>query len=179
MDRVRRCWTIQIKCGCRCCPINCKKHRGVKQVKCGRVGVAVVTGARSKWNCGTLNAVLGDGSMTRVTGFHCINDNGQRVLCDAFGNNVAFDCPNCGHPMLAIILPNQNRRGSTPDNPAVCRHCGFRGWLTTEPAKQLLRLQYSDSDPPTLPIPKIKSLPDQVQALAGGLLSPCFPAHQR
>ena len=82
--------------------------------------------------------------MTRVTDFRCVDETGDRVLCDAYGNNVAFRCPKCGHPMLAIILPKQNRRGSTPKNPTICRHCGFRAWVVAEPAKQLLRLQSPD-----------------------------------
>jgi predicted RNA-binding Zn-ribbon protein involved in translation (DUF1610 family) len=82
--------------------------------------------------------------MTRVTDFHCVDESGERVICDPYGNNVAFKCKKCGHPMLAIVLPKQNRRGSTPDNPAVCRHCGFRAWVVAEPAKRLLRLQTSD-----------------------------------
>jgi DNA-directed RNA polymerase subunit RPC12/RpoP len=82
--------------------------------------------------------------MTRVTDFHMVNEAGDRVLCDAFGNNVAFNCPKCGHPMLAIILPEQNKPGSTPNNAAICRHCDFRVWVVAEPAKKLLRLQSSD-----------------------------------
>jgi DNA-directed RNA polymerase subunit RPC12/RpoP len=82
--------------------------------------------------------------MTKVTDFRLVDENGDRALSDAFGNNVAFKCMKCGHPMLAIILPKQNRHGSTPENPAVCRHCGFRAWLVAEPAKKLLRLRSSD-----------------------------------
>jgi predicted RNA-binding Zn-ribbon protein involved in translation (DUF1610 family) len=82
--------------------------------------------------------------MTRVTGLRRVNEKGDRLLCDAFGNNVAFDCPCCGHPMLAIVLPEQNRRGSNPNNPAICRHCNFRGWIIAEPDKELLRLIYED-----------------------------------
>lgn len=43
--------------------------------------------------------------MTQVTDFHCFREKGHEVLCDAYGNNVAFTCPDCGHPMPAIILP--------------------------------------------------------------------------
>jgi hypothetical protein len=82
--------------------------------------------------------------MARVTDYHCINENGESVLCDAFGNNVAFKCPKCEHPMLAIVLPKQDRRGSTPENPAICRHCDFQAWVVAEPAKKLLRLQPLD-----------------------------------
>lgn len=82
--------------------------------------------------------------MTKVTDFQLLDEEGRRTVCDAFGNNVAFKCVKCGHPMLAIVLPEQNRRGSTPDNPAVCRHCGFTAWLVAEPSKKLLRVQSLD-----------------------------------
>ena len=82
--------------------------------------------------------------MTRVTGFHLVGEGGERALCDAFGNNVAFKCMKCGLPMLAVMRPEQNQRGSTPENPAVCRHCGFCAWLVAEPAKRLLRVNSSD-----------------------------------
>ena len=84
--------------------------------------------------------------MTRVTDFHLLNEWGDEVLCDAYGNNVAFKCHDCGHPMLATVLPEQNERGSNADNPSVCRHCGFRVWVVAEPTKKLLRLQSSDED---------------------------------
>jgi predicted RNA-binding Zn-ribbon protein involved in translation (DUF1610 family) len=82
--------------------------------------------------------------MTRVTDFKLLDEAERPALCDAYGNNVAFKCMKCGHPMLAIILPKQNRHGSTPENPAVCRHCGFTAWLVAEPAKMLLRVKSSD-----------------------------------
>jgi hypothetical protein len=82
--------------------------------------------------------------MTRVTDFGLLGEKGDRALCDAYGNNVAFKCPKCGHPMLAIILPKQNRRGSTPENQAECRHCHFHAWIVAEPAKKLLRLRSLD-----------------------------------
>ena len=78
--------------------------------------------------------------MTRVTDFHSVHEKCHDVLCDAYGNNVAFTCPDCGHPMLAIILPNQNRHGSTPRNPAACRHCRHRWWVSAEPDKKLLTI---------------------------------------
>ena len=84
------------------------------------------------------------GKMTRVTDFNLVDEAGERALCDAYGNNVAFKCPKCGHPMLAIILPKQNRRGSTPENEAECRNCEFRAWVVAEPAQKLLRLQSKD-----------------------------------
>jgi hypothetical protein len=82
--------------------------------------------------------------MTRVTDFTCVNERGERVLCDAYGNNVAFECRNCGHPMLAIVLPKQNRRGSNPDNPAVCRHCKSRFWVVAETGEKRLQVNPVD-----------------------------------
>jgi predicted RNA-binding Zn-ribbon protein involved in translation (DUF1610 family) len=38
--------------------------------------------------------------MTKVTDFNLVDDAGETSPCDAFGNNVAFKCPKCGHPML-------------------------------------------------------------------------------
>jgi len=53
--------------------------------------------------------------MATVTDFHCTDEGGLRVLCDAHGNNVAFRCQGCGGPVLAVIREHQ--RGSHPDNP--------------------------------------------------------------
>lgn len=52
--------------------------------------------------------------MAKVTGLNCIDEAGYRVLCDPFGNNVAFRCPACGGPVLSIILENQRdqRKGT-------------------------------------------------------------------
>ncbi len=82
--------------------------------------------------------------MTRITDFHLVDENGNKALCDAYGNNVAFKCPKCGHPMLAVVIPKQSRHGSTSENPAICRHCDFRAWVIAEPDKKLLRLQSLD-----------------------------------
>ena len=68
--------------------------------------------------------------MAKVTTFGCIDERGERVLCDAFGNNVAFKCPDCGHPVLAIVRKDQ--RGSSKDKFAECPHCRFRGWVDAD-----------------------------------------------
>src|ERR1035437_9926080 len=74
-----------------------------------------------------------------ITGFLCVDESGQRLRCDAFGNNVAFSCVNCGHPMLAIIREHQ--RGSKASNPAVCPGCGLRVWFSVEPVCGRIRLR--------------------------------------
>ena len=77
--------------------------------------------------------------MAKVTDFECVDDTGHRILCDAFGNNVAFKCPMCAHPVLAIVRVNQ--RGSGPNNPAVCRRCGNVYWLILDADRRLLKLK--------------------------------------
>jgi len=58
-------------------------------------------------------------TMATITGFRCVNQKNEELPSDPFGNNVAFDCPKCGHPVLAIIRENQ--RGSDASHPAICR----------------------------------------------------------
>lgn len=43
-----------------------------------------------------------------------------RVHAD--GNNVAWCCPECCHPI--ILVYQKNRVGSSRDNPSVCNGCG-------------------------------------------------------
>lgn len=73
--------------------------------------------------------------MAKVTDFKCIDLDGKDIACDAFGNNVAIGCPNCGYPILAITLLDQ--RGSSERNPACCRKCGFKCWIEIHGADTL------------------------------------------
>jgi len=57
-----------------------------------------------------------------ITGFLIMDGDGDQVLADAQGQYLAFDCPGCGHPLLATTLENQ--RGSDEDHPAKCPDCG-------------------------------------------------------
>lgn len=65
--------------------------------------------------------------MTKITGFLLMNWNGVEVSADCFGNNVAFSCPRCGHPVLAIARKNQ--RGSDASHPTKCKGCGHGYFL--------------------------------------------------
>jgi hypothetical protein len=76
--------------------------------------------------------------MATITKFRCTDEKGQQILCDAFGNNVAFNCSNCNHPMLAIIRENQ--RGSDANHPAECPNCRFSCWLEDDQVARILRL---------------------------------------
>jgi hypothetical protein len=68
--------------------------------------------------------------VTRVSHLSCVDERDRPVPCDTFGNNVAFACPRCGHPMLAIAREHQ--RGSSPDNPARCRKCKYECWVEAD-----------------------------------------------
>lgn len=60
--------------------------------------------------------------MATITGFIGVYSDGTSAKVDAHGNNVAFACPSCGHPVLAIAREHQ--RGSSSTKPATCRGCG-------------------------------------------------------
>jgi len=81
----------------------------------------------------------------KVTKFVCFDREGHAVLCDSFGNNVAFACPACKHPILAIMREYQ--RGSSSHNPSVCPSCGFRCWLTVKESElRLVVIPVPDRD---------------------------------
>ncbi len=63
----------------------------------------------------------------KITDFLTMDGNGDEILADAHGNNIAFSCSECGHPILAVALENQ--RGSDEDHPAVCKGCGAKYFL--------------------------------------------------
>ena len=59
-----------------------------------------------------------------ITGFIGTYRNGVSAQIDAHGNNAAFLCNKCDHPVLAIAREHQ--RGSSTKNPAICLGCGER-----------------------------------------------------
>lgn len=64
--------------------------------------------------------------MATITDFLCNDENGREIHCDAFGNNVAVQCPNCGHPILAILRPNHRVCASTRSSMcAFGKHLAF------------------------------------------------------
>lgn len=77
--------------------------------------------------------------MPAVTDFACRNQHGFPVLCDPFGNNVAFRCEGCGAPVLAV-LHDPNQRGASGDNPSRCRACGSTYWLHVDEQFRMLTL---------------------------------------
>jgi hypothetical protein len=77
--------------------------------------------------------------MATITGFRCVDSSGQDIECDAFGNNVALKCPNCGHPILAIARENQ--RGSDSAHVVSCRRCDLACWIEVDIANSVLALR--------------------------------------
>lgn len=79
--------------------------------------------------------------MATITNFVCVDESGTEIPCDAFGNNVALSCPNCGHPILAIVRENQ--RGSHAKNPAVCRRCRLEVCVTVDSELRLVQMRFA------------------------------------
>ncbi len=80
--------------------------------------------------------------MAKVTGFNCFEPDGTHIPCDAYGNNVAFKCPKCGYPVIAVMLTNF--RGSSLARPAKCPNaldCDFKGWVEVVSAENALILR--------------------------------------
>jgi hypothetical protein len=58
---------------------------------------------------------------------------------DGCGDNIAFCCFECAHPILAVALKNQ--RGSDEDHPAVCRGCAAKYFLDVREHAEKLYIQ--------------------------------------
>jgi len=63
----------------------------------------------------------------RVTDFNVVDSRGKKIDADPFGNNIAFACFSCKHPVLAIARKYQ--RGNSEKNPAACRVCGKKYFI--------------------------------------------------
>lgn len=63
----------------------------------------------------------------KTTDFLVMDGDGVESEADAHGNNVAFNCPSCGHPVLVVTLENQ--RGSDERHPATCKECREKYFL--------------------------------------------------
>jgi hypothetical protein len=65
--------------------------------------------------------------VTKITDFTVVDEDGASVPGDPHGNNLALHCMECGAPLLAVLREHQ--RGSSTDNPAVCRRCHAKHWV--------------------------------------------------
>ncbi|KGM50719.1 hypothetical protein N800_14605 [Lysobacter daejeonensis GH1-9] len=79
----------------------------------------------------------------KITDFLVMDSDGNTIPADPFGNNLAFCCPSCGYPVLAITLANQ--RGSDEMHPAICRGCYAAYFLDIRPSAEKLYVQAAGS----------------------------------
>jgi len=63
----------------------------------------------------------------RVTCFSVENSRGYKIDADPFGNNIAFACFSCKHPVLAIA--RERHRGNSKEKPAICMRCEARYFI--------------------------------------------------
>jgi hypothetical protein len=71
-----------------------------------------------------------------------MDTNGDEIDADSHGNNLAFSCPLCEYPVLAVALDNQ--RGSDEHHPAHCRGCGTGYFLDVRPHTKKLYVHFAD-----------------------------------
>jgi len=79
----------------------------------------------------------------KITDFLIMDGNGDEIEADAFGNNIAFSCADCGHPVLAIARENQ--RGSSEENPVFCKGCGTGYFLDVRSHAEKLYIHWTDA----------------------------------
>ena len=66
----------------------------------------------------------------KITDFLVMDTSGSEISADPHGNNLAFCCTACGHPIVAVALHNQ--RGSDANHPATCRGCNAQYFLAIQ-----------------------------------------------
>ncbi|NRB41750.1 MAG: hypothetical protein HRU20_25315 [Pseudomonadales bacterium] len=57
-----------------------------------------------------------------ITKFIILDGQGEELASDASGENLAFACLDCGHPVIAHS--KKGKRGSCEDIPSACKNCG-------------------------------------------------------
>ena len=74
----------------------------------------------------------------KITDFFILDTNGNEMPADAHGNNLAFNCWSCGHPVLIVALENQ--RGFDEEHLAECKGkgCNSRYFLDIRSHKDIL-----------------------------------------
>ena len=78
----------------------------------------------------------------KITDFLVMDTNGDEIDADPHGNNLAFSCPLCEYPVLAVALDNQ--RGNDEHHPAQCRGCGTGYFLDVRPQTEKLYVHFAD-----------------------------------
>lgn len=63
----------------------------------------------------------------KITDFQTMNMYGDSIQADAHGNNIAFNCFVCSHPVLATT--RDKHRGNNKEHPSTCKSCGQNYFL--------------------------------------------------
>jgi len=74
----------------------------------------------------------------KITGFDTFDGNGDEIYADTHGNNIAFNCFECSHPVLAVALDNQ--RGSDDEHPASCKGSGCKAKYVLDIRERMQKL---------------------------------------
>jgi len=72
----------------------------------------------------------------KITDFYAMDGEGNEIIADPHGNNIAISCEICSHPILLTALENQ--RGSDEQHPAKCKGCGQKYFLDVRSHKEML-----------------------------------------
>ena len=60
-----------------------------------------------------------------------VQESGQELRSECFGNNAAIECPSClKYPV--ILIARRYQRGSSARNPGICRNCGCGIYITAD-----------------------------------------------
>ena len=78
--------------------------------------------------------------MAKLTNCTVKNSHDDLIAAHPFGNNIAFGCQFCWHPVLATDY--DNFPGSDNEHPAICRGCG-RGYYLDVISDTLLYIKIS------------------------------------
>jgi predicted RNA-binding Zn-ribbon protein involved in translation (DUF1610 family) len=71
-----------------------------------------------------------------ITDFLILDGMGLEIEADAHETELAFCCPDCGHPVLADA--RERRRGSDESQPTTCKGCGEQYFLDVRPRAEKL-----------------------------------------
>lgn len=74
-----------------------------------------------------------------ITGFKVVNSENEPIHAFPFGNNVAFNCEGCGHPILCIAIENQLGCRANK-NPAQCPECSQGYYMDVDEAKKAITI---------------------------------------
>lgn len=73
------------------------------------------------------------------------SDGADEVPVDTFGGLVAFDCYQCGHPVICSSA--ENERGYDEEHPSACKGCGTPYYLEVRYHNQKMYIHSLWRDP--------------------------------